>query len=174
MSSPYLDRLLRAAMRRRDFDTLALRALTNATHLLGLALAGAEPAVAPGTPLAQNRVRAPGTGARTGSSTNASGVTTGATVRKNALSGPKGELHRALTSQQGAGRSAGAPLKPVRLSEKDARDRTRRRPPPVRSRRAWPQTGTSRTRSSARPAPLVMRRGRTSPSPVDRQAKPSG
>ena len=40
MSSPYLDRLLRAAMRRRDLDTLALRALMRATHLLGLALAG--------------------------------------------------------------------------------------------------------------------------------------
>ena len=40
MSSPYLDRLLRAAMRRRDLDTLALRALMKATHLLGLALAG--------------------------------------------------------------------------------------------------------------------------------------
>ncbi len=39
MSSPYLDRLLRAAMRRRDLDTLALRALMKATHLLGLALA---------------------------------------------------------------------------------------------------------------------------------------
>ena len=40
MPSPYLDRLLRAAMRRRDLDTLALRALMKATHLLGLALAG--------------------------------------------------------------------------------------------------------------------------------------
>lgn len=39
MPSPYLDRLLRAAMRRRDLDTLALRALMKATHLLGLALA---------------------------------------------------------------------------------------------------------------------------------------
>lgn len=40
MPSPYLDRLLRAAMRRRELDTPALRALTKATHLLGLALAG--------------------------------------------------------------------------------------------------------------------------------------
>jgi hypothetical protein len=40
MPSPYLDRLLRAAMRRRDLDTLALRAFMKATHLLGLALAG--------------------------------------------------------------------------------------------------------------------------------------
>jgi transposase InsO family protein len=40
MTSPYLDRLLRAAMKRRDLDTLALRALMKATHLLGLALAG--------------------------------------------------------------------------------------------------------------------------------------
>jgi len=39
MSSPYLDRLLRAAMKRRCLDTLALRALMKATHLLGLALA---------------------------------------------------------------------------------------------------------------------------------------
>jgi serine/threonine-protein kinase len=39
MASDYLDRLLRAAMRRRDLDTLALRALMKATHLLGLALA---------------------------------------------------------------------------------------------------------------------------------------
>lgn len=39
MPSPYLDRLLRAAMRRRNLDTLALRALMKATHLLGLALA---------------------------------------------------------------------------------------------------------------------------------------
>jgi transposase InsO family protein len=37
--SPYLDRLLRAAMKRRSLDTLALRALIKATHLLGLALA---------------------------------------------------------------------------------------------------------------------------------------
>ena len=39
MPSPYLDRLLRAAMKRRRLDTLALRALMKATHLLGLALA---------------------------------------------------------------------------------------------------------------------------------------
>jgi transposase InsO family protein len=39
MTSPYLDRLLRAAMKRRLLDTLALRALMKATHLLGLALA---------------------------------------------------------------------------------------------------------------------------------------
>lgn len=39
MPSTYLDRLLRAAMRRRDLDTLALRAVMKATHLLGLALA---------------------------------------------------------------------------------------------------------------------------------------
>jgi transposase InsO family protein len=40
MPSPYLDRLLRAAMKRRGLDTLALKALMKATHLLGLALAG--------------------------------------------------------------------------------------------------------------------------------------
>ena len=39
MSSPYLDRLLCAAMKRRSLDNLALRALVKATHLLGLALA---------------------------------------------------------------------------------------------------------------------------------------
>ena len=39
MSSPYLDRLLCAAMKRRSLDVLALRALMKATHLLGLALA---------------------------------------------------------------------------------------------------------------------------------------
>jgi hypothetical protein len=39
VSSPYLDRLLVAAMKRRALDTLALRALMKATHLLGLALA---------------------------------------------------------------------------------------------------------------------------------------
>ncbi len=39
MSSDYLDRLLRAAMKRRLLDSLALRALMKATHLLGLALA---------------------------------------------------------------------------------------------------------------------------------------
>lgn len=39
MPSLYLDRLLRAAMSRRNLDTLALRALMKATHLLGLALA---------------------------------------------------------------------------------------------------------------------------------------
>lgn len=39
MSSDYLDRLLRAAMKRRRLDDLALRALMKATHLLGLALA---------------------------------------------------------------------------------------------------------------------------------------
>ncbi len=39
MTSPYLDRLLRAAMTRRSLDTLALKALVKATHLLGLALA---------------------------------------------------------------------------------------------------------------------------------------
>jgi putative transposase len=39
VSSPYLDRLLRAAMKRRALDTLAIRALMKATHLLGLALA---------------------------------------------------------------------------------------------------------------------------------------
>lgn len=39
MPSPYLDRLLRAAMKRRSLDTLALRALMKATQLLGLALA---------------------------------------------------------------------------------------------------------------------------------------
>jgi transposase InsO family protein len=39
MPSPYLDRLLRAAMKRRLLDGLALRALMKATHLLGLALA---------------------------------------------------------------------------------------------------------------------------------------
>jgi transposase InsO family protein len=39
MSSPYLDRLLRAAMKRRSLDTFALAALLKATHLLGLALA---------------------------------------------------------------------------------------------------------------------------------------
>ena len=39
MSSPYLDRLLVAAMKRRTLDTLAVRALMKATHLLGLALA---------------------------------------------------------------------------------------------------------------------------------------
>ncbi len=38
-SSPYLDRLLVAAMKRRTLDTLAVRALMKATHLLGLALA---------------------------------------------------------------------------------------------------------------------------------------
>jgi transposase InsO family protein len=37
--SPYLDRLLCAAMKRRSLDSLALRALMKATHLLGLALA---------------------------------------------------------------------------------------------------------------------------------------
>jgi hypothetical protein len=40
MPSPYLDRLLCAAMGRRALDTLALKALMKATHLLGLALAG--------------------------------------------------------------------------------------------------------------------------------------
>ena len=35
--SPFLDRLLRAAMKRRCLDTLALHALMKATHLLGLA-----------------------------------------------------------------------------------------------------------------------------------------
>jgi transposase InsO family protein len=39
MPSPYLDRLLRAAMKRRMLDGLALRGLMKATHLLGLALA---------------------------------------------------------------------------------------------------------------------------------------
>lgn len=39
MSSAYLDRLLRAAVKRRLLDILALRALMKATHLLGLALA---------------------------------------------------------------------------------------------------------------------------------------
>ena len=39
MPSPYLDRLLRAAMKRRSLDGLALKALVKATHLLGLALA---------------------------------------------------------------------------------------------------------------------------------------
>jgi transposase InsO family protein len=39
LPSPYLDRLLRAAMKRRSLDGLALRALLKATHLLGLALA---------------------------------------------------------------------------------------------------------------------------------------
>jgi len=39
VSPPYLDRLLYAAMKRRPLDTLALRALMKATHLLGLALA---------------------------------------------------------------------------------------------------------------------------------------
>jgi transposase InsO family protein len=39
MSRDYLDRLLRAAMKRRLLDGLALRALMKATHLLGLALA---------------------------------------------------------------------------------------------------------------------------------------
>ena len=39
MSSAYLDRLLRAAMKRRLLDGLALRALMKATHLLGLVLA---------------------------------------------------------------------------------------------------------------------------------------
>ncbi len=39
MSSPYLDRLLVAAMKRRALDTLAVRALMKATHLLGLTLA---------------------------------------------------------------------------------------------------------------------------------------
>jgi transposase InsO family protein len=39
MPTPYLDRLLRAAMKRRSLDDLALRALMKATHLLGLALA---------------------------------------------------------------------------------------------------------------------------------------
>ena len=39
MSSDYLDRLLCAAMKRRLLDSLALRALMKATHLLGLALA---------------------------------------------------------------------------------------------------------------------------------------
>jgi transposase InsO family protein len=39
MPSPYLDRALRAAMKRRSLDTLALGALMKATHLLGLALA---------------------------------------------------------------------------------------------------------------------------------------
>jgi hypothetical protein len=39
LSSPYLDRLLCAAMKRRALETLALRALMKATHLLGLALA---------------------------------------------------------------------------------------------------------------------------------------
>jgi hypothetical protein len=38
VSSPYLDRLLTAAMKRRAPDTLAVRGLTKATHLLGLAL----------------------------------------------------------------------------------------------------------------------------------------
>lgn len=33
------ERLLRAAMKRRGLDTLALRALFHATHLLGLAIA---------------------------------------------------------------------------------------------------------------------------------------
>jgi len=37
--SPYLDRLLCAAMKRRSLDVLALRALMKATRLLGLALA---------------------------------------------------------------------------------------------------------------------------------------
>jgi transposase InsO family protein len=39
MPSRYLDRLLRAAMKRRSLDSLALAALMKATHLLGLALA---------------------------------------------------------------------------------------------------------------------------------------
>jgi transposase InsO family protein len=39
VSSPYLDRLLCAAMKRRALDTVALRALMKATHLLGLAFA---------------------------------------------------------------------------------------------------------------------------------------
>jgi putative transposase len=39
MSRDYLDRLLRAAMKRRNLDGLAVRALMKATHLLGLALA---------------------------------------------------------------------------------------------------------------------------------------
>lgn len=39
MPSPYLDRLLRAAMKRRCLDDFALHALMRATHLLGLALA---------------------------------------------------------------------------------------------------------------------------------------
>lgn len=39
MSSDYLDRLLRAAMKRRLLDGLALSALMKATNLLGLALA---------------------------------------------------------------------------------------------------------------------------------------
>jgi transposase InsO family protein len=39
MSRDYLDRVLRAAMKRRLLDRLALRALMKATHLLGLALA---------------------------------------------------------------------------------------------------------------------------------------
>ncbi len=37
-SSPYLDRLLKAAMKRRCLDSLAFSALMKATHLLGLAL----------------------------------------------------------------------------------------------------------------------------------------
>jgi hypothetical protein len=39
VDSPFPDRLLRAAMKRRCLDTFALRALMKATHLLGLALA---------------------------------------------------------------------------------------------------------------------------------------
>jgi hypothetical protein len=39
MRSPYLDRLLTAAMKRRFLDGVALRALMKATDLLGLALA---------------------------------------------------------------------------------------------------------------------------------------
>ena len=39
MPSPYLDRLLKAAMKRRFLDSLALQALMKATDLLGLALA---------------------------------------------------------------------------------------------------------------------------------------
>jgi hypothetical protein len=39
VSSPCLDSILRAAMKRRVVDALALRALMKATHLLGLALA---------------------------------------------------------------------------------------------------------------------------------------
>jgi DNA-directed RNA polymerase specialized sigma24 family protein len=38
LPSPYLDRLLRAAMKRRFLDAVALGALLKATHLLGLAL----------------------------------------------------------------------------------------------------------------------------------------
>ena len=75
----------------------------------------------PVAPLAETGCGLPVQEPALGSSTSASGVMTGATVRKNALSGPKGELHRALTSQQGTGQAAVRPQGPVWPSQNAAR-----------------------------------------------------